>query len=102
MSTTIPGAVSAVTMRPPPTVRLGICGLYHGPDDGEHATHPAAGDATLLNGVPVITLTITSLAGRDLIIDVTSAEWLAELVLAATDAQSRLAGWIHSHPEVAA
>ena len=82
---------SAHTMRPPPAIRLGICGLYHGPDDGEYATQPAAGDATLLNGVPIVRLTLTSLAGRDLIIDITDPQFLDALVLAATLAQHRLA-----------
>ena len=84
-------SADTVTMRPPPPVRLGFPGLYHGPDDGSIATHPAAGDATLLNGVPIVRLTITSLAGRDIVIDVTDARFLDDLVLAATIAQHRLA-----------
>lgn len=61
-------------------------GAYHLPIEGR----PSAGDATLLNGHPHETLTLGTIAGRALVIEAESLEWLDELEYQLQLARARL------------
>jgi hypothetical protein len=79
---------------PPPVVALTAPGLCHNlPLDG----HPAAGDASLLNGRPVIALYLGTVAGRRVELDITTLAELDELAAEVRLARDRLSMWVADH-----
>jgi hypothetical protein len=78
-------------MNHPPGAELSAPGLgYHIPFGG----HPHAGEASLVNGTPLVPVVLGEICGRDVVIDITDLGTLAELETAIHDAHSRLAMWL--------
>jgi hypothetical protein len=77
-------------------VWLDAPGLAHLPISG----HPHAGDATVLNGRPHEELCLGVIAGRQLVIEAESLEYLDELGYALSVARARLAMYLPApvHP----
>lgn len=75
------------------TTHLAEPGMYHGPIDGT----PQAGDAILDDCVPVVRLSLGTIAGRDVILTVADLAWLDDLEVAVQYARARLAMWFADH-----
>lgn len=73
-------------------------GMYHGPIEGS----PQAGDAILDNCVPVVRVSLGTIAGRDVTLTVADMGWLDDLEVAAQDARARLAMFGVGTPAAAA
>jgi hypothetical protein len=68
-------------------------GTGHAPLEG----HPHAGQPSLLNGIPHETLSLGVIAGREVVIEAESLEWLDELGHQLTLARSRLSMFLPRH-----